>query len=65
MSRDRISKLGGEARARKLSAKRRKQIAREAAHARWARRKLDFLPDAYVYVGPSAVYTKPVEAPNA
>ncbi len=34
-----IARLGGRARARKLSAKRRRQIARKAAKTRWAKRR--------------------------
>ena len=37
MSRKAYSKLGGEARAKALSAKRRSAIARKAAFARWAK----------------------------
>ena len=34
-----LASLGGKARRKKLSAKRRKQIARKAARARWAMRR--------------------------
>jgi hypothetical protein len=34
-----LARLGGRARARKLSAKRRRQIARKAAKTRWAKRR--------------------------
>ena len=37
MSRKAYSKLGGTARAKALPAKRRQQIARKAANARWSR----------------------------
>lgn len=34
----RLARMGGKARARKLSARRRSQIARIAANARWGKR---------------------------
>lgn len=68
--RQEVASLGGKARAAKLSAKRRKQIARDAAKSRWGRHELrtealDISPEQYIYVGPKAVYVRPVEAPNA
>lgn len=51
LSRKRISSLGGKARKAKLSGRRRSQIARAAANARWNQRHLTPLP-SYIYVGP-------------
>jgi hypothetical protein len=35
-----LGQLGGNARKRKLTREQRKEIARKAAHARWAKKKL-------------------------